>query len=171
VHNTLIMQQYGRIRHPSPCRVVDVEIKLPNRKTNKSSMLAPPPAPGTPSGDFLNNVMPQVSPAMLNYGVETTSNLLKSQRDLYMPGVSHFWNSLKIYFMVFSFHIFPSLLPSFFILFISGQVNNNYVLSKLKLLFFPFQNKVWQRVSVDESFAQQVVGYLSFPLSPHTRTY
>jgi hypothetical protein len=65
------------------------------------AMLAPPPAPGTPSGDFLNQVMPQVSPAMLNYGVETTSNLLKTQRDLYMPGVSHFWNSLKIYFMVF----------------------------------------------------------------------
>jgi hypothetical protein len=29
-------------------------------------------------------------------------------------------------------------------------------LSKLKLLLFPFQNKVWQRVSVDETYAQQV---------------
>jgi hypothetical protein len=38
---------------------------------------------------------------MLNYGVETTSNMLKQQRDLYMPGMSNFWNSLKIYFMVF----------------------------------------------------------------------
>ena len=49
--------------------------------------------------NFLNS-MPQVSPAMLNYGVETTSNMLRQQRDLYMPGMASFWHSLKVYFMV-----------------------------------------------------------------------
>jgi protein transport protein YIF1 len=105
----------------------------------------PPPAPGTP--EFLNNVMPQVSPAMLNYGVDATSQLLQKQRDLYMPGVSNFWNSLKIYFMV----------------------NNSYVVSKLKLLLFPFQNKVWQRVSVDESYAS-VGQVFPLPTSYHTNS-
>ena len=92
-------------------------------------MNPPLPASGTP--EFFNNVMPQVNPAILNYGVDATSQLLQKQRDLYMPGVSNFWTSLKIYFMV----------------------NNSYVVSKMKLLLFPFQNKIWQRISVDESYA------------------
>ncbi len=56
--------------------------------------------PGGPN-EFLQGMsgMP-MNPALVNYGVEATSNLLKTQRDLYMPGVSNFWNSLKIYFMV-----------------------------------------------------------------------
>jgi hypothetical protein len=72
--------------------------------------------------------MPQVSPAMLNYGVETTSNILKTQRDLYMPGVSSFWHSLKIYFMV----------------------SNNYVGKKITLVLFPFTNKNWDRTLSDD---------------------
>lgn len=75
--------------------------------------------------DFFKNVNPQ----MLNLGVETTSNMLKSQRDKYMPGVSNFWNSLKLYFMV----------------------NNSYVQKKLLLLMFPFKTTNWSRISSDDA--------------------
>mmetsp|Transcript_9576 Transcript_9576/g.14417 ORF Transcript_9576/g.14417 Transcript_9576/m.14417 type:complete len:258 (+) Transcript_9576:174-947(+) len=87
--------------------------------------------------EFLNS-MPQVSPAMLNYGVETTSNMLKKQRDIYMPGMSNFWNSLKIYFMV----------------------SNTYVVKKMPIVLFPFQTKTWARVGEDDmsvSYSQEQV--------------
>lgn len=75
--------------------------------------------------DFFQSVNPQ----MLNLGVETTSNMLKSQRDKYMPGVSNFWMSLKLYFMV----------------------NNSYVQKKLLLLMFPFKTTNWSRISSDDA--------------------
>lgn len=65
---------------------------------------SPSPLHGIPPNNFLNHVA--MNPAMLNYGAETTAQLLKAQRDLYMPGVSNFWNSLKIYFMVVSLFVF-----------------------------------------------------------------
>mmetsp|Transcript_26710 Transcript_26710/g.39682 ORF Transcript_26710/g.39682 Transcript_26710/m.39682 type:complete len:253 (+) Transcript_26710:147-905(+) len=77
--------------------------------------------------EFLQS-MPQVSPAMLNYGVETTSNILKKQRDIYMPGMSNFWHSLKVYFMV----------------------SNTYVIKKVPIVIFPFQTKAWARVGEDD---------------------
>ena len=75
--------------------------------------------------DFFQSVNPQ----MLNLGVETTSNMFKSQRDKYMPGVSSFWQSLKFYFMV----------------------NNSYVQKKLLLLMFPFKTTNWSRISSDDA--------------------
>lgn len=80
---------------------------------------------GQQKPDFFHSVNPQ----MLNLGVETTSNMLKSQRDKYMPGVSNFWNSLKLYFMV----------------------NNSYVHKKLLLLLFPFKTTNWSRISSDDA--------------------
>lgn len=87
------------------------------------------PAQGPQGGGGQPNFMGNVNPQMLNLGMETTSNMLKTQRDKYMPGVSNFWNSLKLYFMV----------------------NNTYVQKKLMLLLFPFKNKDWSRKSSDDA--------------------
>ena len=78
-----------------------------------------------------------VNPHMLNLGTD----MLKSQKEKYMPGVSNFWHSLKFYFMV----------------------NNNYVQKKLLLLSFPFKTTNWSRISSDDaavSLPQVSIHYL-----------
>lgn len=89
----------------------------------------PPPQQGGNGGQQGPDFFQSVNPQMLNLGVETTSNMLKSQRDKYMPGVSNFWLSLKLYFMV----------------------NNSYVQKKLLLLMFPFKTTNWSRISSDDA--------------------
>ena len=74
-----------------------------------------------------------VSPEMINFGMHAGQDLLNKQRDRWMPGVSQFWHSLKIYF----------------------AVNNAYVLKKLSIILYPIQNKNWFRLPADESNVSQ----------------
>lgn len=69
-----------------------------------------------------------VSPEMLQFGLSTGQDLLNKQKDRFMPGVSGFWNSLKIYF----------------------AVSNTYVKSKLLILIYPIRHKSWVRELADE---------------------
>jgi hypothetical protein len=63
---------------------------------------------GAPSADQFggsNAQQPNIfggglSPEMLNLGLNAGRNMLNAQRDQWMPGVSVFWSSLKIYFAV-----------------------------------------------------------------------
>lgn len=63
----------------------------------------PPPPPnmynpnsGFPAQDYLKNV----SPEMINIGLNAGQDILNKQRDKWMPGVSGFWSTLKYYFSV-----------------------------------------------------------------------
>lgn len=49
---------------------------------------------------FLRGAFNNVTPEMLNYGFSAGQDMINKQRDKWMPGVSGFWNSLKIYFAV-----------------------------------------------------------------------
>jgi hypothetical protein len=51
-----------------------------------------------------------VSPEMLNYGLNAGQAMFKTQQDKWMPGVSGFWITLKQYFSVifFFFKIFQA---------------------------------------------------------------
>lgn len=53
-------------------------------------------APNPPVPDYLKNVTPE----MINFGLNAGQNMLNKQRDKWMPGVSGFWHSLKYYFLV-----------------------------------------------------------------------
>jgi hypothetical protein len=46
--------------------------------------------------DYFKNV----SPEMLNFGINAGQDMINKQRDKWMPGVSGFWLSLKYYFSV-----------------------------------------------------------------------
>jgi hypothetical protein len=41
-----------------------------------------------------------VSPEVLNFGLSAGQDIINRQRARWMPGVSDFWHSLKIYFAV-----------------------------------------------------------------------
>ena len=47
-----------------------------------------------------NNLFKNVSPEMLNYGINAGQDMIARQRDKYMPGLSVFWQSLRYYFAV-----------------------------------------------------------------------
>ena len=51
-----------------------------------------------PGGEMLG--LQNVSPEVLNFGINAGQNILKQQTDRWMPGVSNFWLSLKYYFSV-----------------------------------------------------------------------
>lgn len=53
---------------------------------------------------------------MMNYGLQQGGAIFKQQQEKYMPGISGFWSSLKVYF----------------------AVNNQYVVKKLKMVLYPF---------------------------------
>lgn len=55
-----------------------------------------PNQPQFPGTEYLKNV----SPEMINFGLNAGQDILNKQRDKWMPGVSGFWNSLKYYFSV-----------------------------------------------------------------------
>lgn len=78
-----------------------------------------------------------VNPEMLQFGFNTGKELLVKQKEKWLPGVSGFWVSLKIYF----------------------AVSNHYVVKKLIILMYPIGNKNWIRIRNDEQFPQE-------PLSP-----
>ena len=69
-----------------------------------------------------------VSPEMINYGFNVGQDLISKQRDKWMPGVSGFWNSLKIYF----------------------AVNNAFVVRKIATVLYPYSNKNYFRIPADE---------------------
>lgn len=78
--------------------------------------------------------MQNVSPEMLSFGLNAGQDLLNQQKQKWMPGVSGFWNTLKIYF----------------------AVNNDYVVKKLSVLVYPPANTNWFRLPADETGMQQV---------------
>lgn len=64
-----------------------------------------PTAQGAPGGggapavpDYLK--FQNVSPEMINFGLNAGQDMLKKQKERFMPGVSGFWSSLKYYFAV-----------------------------------------------------------------------
>lgn len=68
---------------------------------------------------------------LMNYGLSQGQTLLKTQSDKWMPGVTGFWSSLKIYF----------------------AVNNSYVVKKLSMILYPIgvkKNQNWLRKSAEE---------------------
>mmetsp|Transcript_31751 Transcript_31751/g.53558 ORF Transcript_31751/g.53558 Transcript_31751/m.53558 type:complete len:266 (+) Transcript_31751:108-905(+) len=81
---------------------------------------------GVPQGmpDYFKNV----SPEMINFGLNAGQDMLNKQRDKWMPGLSGFWLSLKYYF----------------------SVSNSYVLKKIVVILHPSSNKVWNRIQADE---------------------
>jgi hypothetical protein len=56
-----------------------------------------------------NNLFKNVSPEMLNYGINAGQDMIARQRDKYMPGLSVFWQSLRYYFAVIILNIFISI--------------------------------------------------------------
>jgi hypothetical protein len=73
---------------------------------------------------------------LMNYGLSQGQNLLRSQSERFMPGVSSFWSSLKVYF----------------------AVNNSYVVKKLKMVLYPMGEKKqqnWMRKSAEEPGYEQ----------------
>jgi hypothetical protein len=67
---------------------------------------------------------------LMNYGLAQGQNLLKTQSDKWMPGVTGFWSSLKIYF----------------------AVNNSYVVKKLSMIMYPIgikKSQNWTRKSAE----------------------
>lgn len=83
--------------------------------------------PGAQGGPEMFNIQ-GVSPEMLTYGMSIGNDLLKKQKDKWMPGVSGFWNNLKIYF----------------------AVDHNYVTKKMTILLYPMANHNWVRLPADE---------------------
>jgi len=67
---------------------------------------------------------------LMNYGLSQGQNLFKQQSDKWMPGVTGFWSSLKIYF----------------------AVNNSYVVKKLSMILYPLgvkKSQNWTRKSAE----------------------
>lgn len=60
------------------------------------------------------------------------NSLMVEQRAKWMPGLSDFWNSLKMYF----------------------AVSNNYVLKKIFIVLYPIKNQAWGRVKGEETDAE-----------------
>lgn len=85
---------------------------------------------GGPGGDPMQMFKGENANMLLNMGLSQGQNMLKSQSDKWMPGVSSFWNSLKIYF----------------------AVNNGYVLKKLLMILHPLgvkKSQNWTRKSAE----------------------
>lgn len=68
---------------------------------------------------------------MLNLGISQGQNMLKQQQERWMPGISGFWQSLKIYF----------------------AVNNIYVVKKLSMILYPIgvkSSQSWIRKNAED---------------------
>jgi hypothetical protein len=99
----------------------------------------------------------KISPEMLNFGLSAGQDMLNRQKAKWMPGVSDFWTSLKIYFAVRFRGMDCSTIPALrfdvptILLYLCPQVNNGYVLKKLLILIYPGSNKFWGRTGADET--------------------
>ena len=74
---------------------------------------------------------------MINFGLHAGQDILKKQKERFMPGVSGFVSSLRYYF----------------------AVNNSYVLKKLTLLLYPLKNTQWARLRAEEFERSEVSGH------------
>ena len=70
----------------------------------------------------------KLSPEMLNFGLSAGQDLLNRQKAKWLPGMTDFFISLRIYF----------------------AVSNSYVLKKLSILLYPISNQYWGRIAADE---------------------
>ena len=86
---------------------------------------------GVDRGDFINRQFQgsSISPEMLNFGLSAGQKILSQQQAKWMPGVSDFWTTLKIYF----------------------AVSNSYVLRKIFIVIYPMRNQTWGRMPADEA--------------------
>ena len=70
----------------------------------------------------------QFDPGMLNLGFKAGTSLINKEKAKWMPGVTDFWSSLKMYF----------------------AVSNSYVLNKIFIILYPIKNQFWGRILADE---------------------
>ena len=70
-----------------------------------------------------------LSPEMLNFGISAGKQIISRQQAKWMPGVSDFWSSLRIYF----------------------AVSNKYVMEKILIVLYPMRNQAWGRIPTDEA--------------------
>ena len=68
----------------------------------------------------------KLSPEMLNFGLSAGQDLLNRQKAKWLPGMTDFFISLRIYF----------------------AVSNSYVLKKLSILLYPISNQYWDEVCI-----------------------
>ena len=82
-------------------------------------------------GDFIQNQFQNAnfSPAMFDLGIRAGGEIISNTHAKWMPGVSDFWSSLRIYF----------------------AVSNNYVMKKILIVLYPMRNQAWGRVLADEA--------------------
>ena len=90
------------------------------------------PTGGAPRQGVQNSMLgSQEADAMLNFGISQGSSMLKQQQDKWMPGVSGFWQQLKIYF----------------------AANNTYVVKKLSMILYPLgvkSSQSWIRKNAED---------------------
>lgn len=104
-----------------------------NYNNNNNDMNQRQQRSGQSPQDYLK--FSNVSPEMLQFGMNTGADILAKQKERFMPGVSGFWLSLKVYF----------------------SVSNKYVLKKLSILLYPISHKNWSRVYADEQYGSEVL--------------
>jgi YIF1 len=75
--------------------------------------------------DFMQNQFP---PGMIKLVTTAVEDRIRVKSNEWMPGVSKFWSSLKMYF----------------------AVSNSYVLKKIFIVLYPIKNQSWGRVLADE---------------------
>ena len=91
-----------------------------------------PSSSGQNDGRQNNFMQNQFHPEMVNMTLRAGNSLMVEQRAKWMPGLSDFWNSLKMYF----------------------AVSNNYVLKKIFIVLYPIKNQAWGRVKGEETDAE-----------------
>ena len=85
----------------------------------------------TGQGDFIQNQFQNAnfSPAMFDLGISAGKSIIDKEQAKWMPGISDFWSSLRIYF----------------------AVSNNYVMKKILIVLYPMRNQAWGRILADEA--------------------
>lgn len=85
----------------------------------------------TGPGDFIQNQFQNAnfSPAMMDFSIKAGEQIISNQKAKWMPGVSDFWSSLRIYF----------------------AVSNDYVMKKILIVLYPMRNQAWGRLLADEA--------------------
>jgi hypothetical protein len=108
-------------------------------------------ASGGMGGSNQNMLGSDQADMMLNLGISQGQNMLKQQQERWMPGISGFWQSLKIYF----------------------AVNNVYVVKKLSMILYPVgvkSSQSWIRKNAEDG-GYDVSAALSLSLSGPFRRF
>lgn len=66
---------------------------------------------------------------MMDFSIKASEQIIRTQKAKWMPGVSDFWSSLRIYF----------------------AVSNDYVMKKILIVLYPMRNQAWGRLLADEA--------------------